>query len=1124
MTTEKYAFLSRLLNNSRLTRRQFLTRAGVAGMALGLPPALTGCGGSSDSARTMEERTLFFNLSHLGSAPDTHVLHIAGKRFPLTPVADAPHVLARASQTNAFLNDANVARQITHHVESMSLPADAVMLAYLTSMEDPDKGTWQMNMIHLVLPTQAHQRAYATISAGATGAFPHSAKRMRYGLPAASSARELMEESMLVDVSDHAQTLIGMHAELASLDPDTAAHVHGSYIAPSPDAVRLAYRLADLGPATVQQAAGQANQNGWATLVPMMNNRVQPPAPFKKGDGRLNLYRPDWNSQVDMDVAYALRAIKPLVANDAALGMDVTSVTKGQPLQPEKIKGKLWSWHEGEAYRERRPVTASEAAPALTINSIATETGLAVGQPTVTNEGGTVKVTLDNVNNWYLRWLGVWLQFRSGDGNKLIPIADLPPDTLQGRTGPSPMDRPYAMFAGMMPPVSVLAGIPIDPGSFAPTIRIPSSAASTEVLYGGLGLSGLKAGIVSDADLAELVRPGVVMTVLVNYVLVTLFMGLGATPTGALISEIAELVAEGLVIVLIDLITGVDLNNASPGEIIQAIVTELALMICTKGVNELIDKLIEKVAPAASAQEVADSIPVVGMIARAVADALDFLEIVETTAEIAVSPPVYSFSMVLTRNVTVTLLPDATSKAFPTKEDNQTFYYKLSYQFDSGPSHVLTAVDLPSIGKGATSLAIPLDGIPLGGKVNVAIAIYVRNASTPVGQSDWCAAQASSGLQPNDASLAPVLTLTNNKIPINAGTTYLHRRRTVLAADGTHRWQNDGNAPPYLPPPGDQQPGLGALRNITVREMTVRNEGYVGYAWQAFSSGVPGCGTDQGQYDYLANLNTDSASAQQGYASSPCGLQSGAQLSYSLLSDDNLNLYLDPGQLYLRPVQLGSSPSFAGTRLAFGQLNAAPAALLLHPAGHVVSINQEHHILETLRLPSAAVDEATAAVHHRARVHSGLGSRPGLMNKPVAAVVSGDGIILVLEASDTNNRIQAFDLGGNPVPYFKGQAEPWFLRLKATAGAIYLDIAVEFGGYIYVLSRDDGGLHRLDIYASQQQGTDPVCTTFNFNAAAIAVDYARTLYALNYQPLTLLGGSLPALTEPSISQWSPPLP
>src|SRR4051794_15570757 len=103
MNMEKYALLSQLLNSSRLTRRQFLAR-GAAGMALGLPPFLSGCGGPSQHGGNITQRTLFFNLSHLGSAAHGHVLNIAGKRFPLTPVADAPHVLALASQTNAFLN------------------------------------------------------------------------------------------------------------------------------------------------------------------------------------------------------------------------------------------------------------------------------------------------------------------------------------------------------------------------------------------------------------------------------------------------------------------------------------------------------------------------------------------------------------------------------------------------------------------------------------------------------------------------------------------------------------------------------------------------------------------------------------------------------------------------------------------------------------------------------------------------------------------------------------------------------------------------------------------------------------------------------------------------------------
>lgn len=56
--------------------------------------------------------------------------------------------------------------------------------------------------------------------------------------------------------------------------------------------------------------------------------------------------------------------------------------------------------------------------------------------------------------------------------------------------------------------------------------------------------------------------------------------------------------------------------------------------------------------------------------------------------------------------------------------------------------------------------------------------------------------------------------------------------------------------------------------------------------------------------------------------------------------------------------------------------------------------------------------DAAAQVQLIAQVKSGKGSRPGLINSPVASAVAPDGMILVLEAG--NNRIQALDLGANP--------------------------------------------------------------------------------------------------------------
>lgn len=140
----------------------------------------------------------------------------------------------------------------------------------------------------------------------------------------------------------------------------------------------------------------------------------------------------------------------------------------------------------------------------------------------------------------------------------------------------------------------------------------------------------------------------------------------------------------------------------------------------------------------------------------------------------------------------------------------------------------------------------------------------------------------------------------------------------------------------------------------------------------------------------------------------------------------------------------------------------------------------------------------------------------------MAAVMTSLGTVLVLESD--NNRIQALDVFGNPVQLFKNQTSPYFLNLDETNGSIYLDIAVEYSGFIYVLSSDQGQtMYRLDIYHPSQTGTAPISKTMSFNAGRIVVDYWRNVYALNYEVLALPNGHLPqtGITEPSVSLWIP---
>jgi hypothetical protein len=759
----------------------------------------------------------------------------------------------------------------------------------------------------------------------------------------------------------------------------------------------------------------------------------------------------------------------------------------------------------------------------MTFTAATPETGLYVAQPVIDGgaDAGALSIDLGNVENWFLRWLGVWVRFYGTNAAAgPIPASQLPADTLSTFQGAHPRgsDTATALFVGILPQADTVAGIPFAPGRFEPVIKKPAQAASMEVLYGGLGLSGS----LDDPDNLRL--PGENATVFFNYFVVSMFMVAGASDMGESARLFIDLCVKGIVEELTVIRTAVENHEVVKPE-------ELVLAFCKTvfdaGASVLIEQIIKFVVVKLAAATIIDSIPAMGTIARAVSVTLDAIELAEATLEAGLSPPLYRFNLVLTHTLSTMIQPQGLNNApgrFPSTAAGETLYYRVSYLFDDGTPHLLEPVDIA--GGSATPIPVTLSSIPLGGRVNIVVGFYIRKAGTPVGQNDWCAAQGSTGLVDNNGATAPAVQVRNVKKPIQASTVYIHTGKTTLDAGGRHAWLSDpdgSHSPAYLPPPGDQQPSLGGLRDITIRQ-----DRYVGYAWQGYSARRTGCASNApGQFDYAANIGVDPVNAEQGYASTGCGLASGMALSYSLLSDDTANVYLDPDQLYLRPVSLGAAPAFPAPAagLALGRLNLASSGLLLHPSGQVVSINNENSKLEMLRMPRKAVDEATASRLHLARTYAGAGSRPGLMRSPVAAAVSSDGVILVLEGSDGNNRIQAFDIGGNAVPYFKKQPRPHFLQLPTSSNALYLDLAVEYSGYLYVLSRADNDVHRLDIYHAEQAATTPICSTTGINAARLAVDFWRSVYTLNYEVLRLPDGSIPAtLTEPSISLWLPPAP
>jgi hypothetical protein len=1139
---------NRDVDSNGTTRREFISFVGAAGASLGMS-ALASDGafaesspGPADDLRGKDAAapaigTLFFNLSHVDGPTSTHTLWFAGRKYVLGRTRDNPQMLADARRDNGFLQLVPDA-QITHYVVGLGSPGDIVKLAYLATNEDASSGTWDMTGMFTPPLILAFQFAYQQARMRKPrGLLPLSMKRRAYNVPAARTLRDLQEEQVLIDPTNFAATMVSVHPDIMAVQPSAWAHIQANYISQDSTTETLARTLRQMGPAIPDGSPGTPGLTPWATMTLVTDADGKP---LKKSDG-LNTYYPNWNPQVSSLMAGALVDVHPLVKNDTVLGTDVTGFNLNDPNNPPppaNVNGKLWARRDGIATIDQATVIADASGAKVVFTNQSADTGLVVGDPTFGTLGdGRVQVTFNNVSNWFLRWLGVWIQFI--DQNQVvIPLNEVENDTYPAEPGPYPraQDRPDAMFLGAVSPAFTIAGIPIQPGTFSPTIKMPAKAASMRIYYTGIGLAG---SMPVGQDSFQFYQAGFLLTAAFNWATVGFFMAVGTADDFAKTTKLIVGIGGGAVAAALSSLTAGITNETGFIKALGSFTANFLKVLLQTGISKVLTEITTAVIGDLAEAAVLDSIPIAGAISEAVAAIIGGIQLAETTLEIAISPPAYVFDLVATHNLSVTFMPSG--GAYAPVGGGNVLYRKVSYLFDNGTAH---ALDNVIVDTSSNMIPITFNDIPFGGQVNIAIGLYVRNAATPPGQNDFCAGFGKTGLVSNtvDRIVPPSggadYIIEQVQRPIDGQTVYIHSAKTALDAKGNHLWQMDTNgthAPPYIPPPNSQGPSLGGFDGITVRQNTGTQAGYVGYAWQAYSRGVSSCVAHApGQFDQMANLNIDMSDggvhAQDGYTNSQnsssnglCGFNKGVAIAYNLLTANARNMYLDTVTNTIRPVTL-DPPTFYGptSNKAFAKLNLTSTRCLLHPAGHIVSINRDFSKIETVRLMSTPQSDADAALYSTARTFSGPGLRAGLMDSPTAAAISPDGAIVVLE--DMNNRMQAFDLGGNALPYFKNQPDVYFFELTETANNLYLDLAVEFSGYLYVISQQPNLVHRLDIYHPSQKGTAPISTTMNLNAAKITVDFWRQLYSLNYEVLLLPNGTIPDFTEPSVSAWLPSLP
>ena len=1135
---------------ANVSRRHFLSSGVGAGLAaLGVAPLLTSCAGGQDDAPAplTHQRTLFVNLAHEDHAGKTYYLTGGGRRFTLTPTADRPEVLAHARQTNAFLR-AVPDDQITHHIENATFASDSVTLCYLSSEIDRQAGTWSMSAVQLYIPPEGAIHAYKGARTKApSGPLPLSAKRQRYGAPAAHSEQDLREERELLDPTSHAATLVGCHPDLMGLDPNVAHTIHSNHVDRSVDVFLLSQKLSrpQYGAAMPEQTPGQPNANGWATLRPIPNDGptgIAGPLKNTKGQhaGRIQ-YQPSLHPDLHTLACRGMTSSIPTVKDDTSIGADATGLEPPGDHPNAALAGAMWLRHDGTTKVDQSPGKLLETDARMTLTQQNGQNGYQVKARSTLN-GDVIRVSL-TILNFFLEFRGVWLQFF--DGDKLLELAELPAyvdGTISAEHHES-NDTATEMFVSMIGPVFTVLSIPTAPGFIQPSFNVPLKATKVRILSSTMSFQGGNA-------YPDTVLQGAIMTGVFNYGATAMLAALGsATLIPALYKSVVIPFLQALTLELIALFN-TELNPQGDDPLVDQLSTPtfwinqaliVAKVLVTAGVSEARKALVGFIAEAITAGAAEDAIPVAGQIMQAISIAVGAINLAETTADLALTPWTYVDDLVFTRDLVVTILKDSGNpNGNPLDPGDDTFpkganSYTVTAMFDDGTPHVQTFALTPPVP--STLPPVVFSKVPLGGYVNVAVA-FVQKATVP-GQPDILLGKGTTGLITNDANAAPSIAIEELSFPISSNTKYQHRQKTALDSNGNHRWAavaaptaNLGNTTCGA---AGTLCGFGA---ISVRQGRAKVRGYVGYAWRGQDSDpnrVANCAV--GQLDQLANLNTDSgnngANAQQGYVVGGCGsVVPGVRVAYSLLSHGAANFYLDTtndAAPMVRQVVLEPTPSITspGSGQAWGVLNFPSDLLLLHPAGHLVSINRRNHKIETHRIPKAPMADADAIVHLLAQIKCGKGSRPGLLDLPVASAISPDGVILVLEAG--NNRIQALDLGANPVRHFNQlsgpNTSPYSLTLGGTDpmdGWQYLDLAVEYTGYLYVLSFNQTSYqYRLDLYHPAQSDNQPIATTLDVNAARLTVDFWRNVYTLNYEVLRLPNGNAARLTEPSVSLWTP---
>ena len=789
--------------------------------------------------------------------------------------------------------------------------------------------------------------------------------------------------------------------------------------------------------------------------------------------------------------------IKQLILSEKTTAAMISPIAQalGSVRADATLENILWTSQHGIA-PGGSSAGGSSSGTQWTLTAVGPRFGVTIPSISFDYSNNTFQLQLTNE---YSRHLAVYVEFMAA--GKVIP-----PSQWTSRLPaqlPASFETDTLKYLGVLTPANHVAGISTTAKPANISFPLPAGATSARLLLGGMG--NQPSGSVVEAV-------GTILTAVLDQAIpAILFTAQDSQPSldpgtwfNSVLADddlVNEVIAAGSFLI----------SNVNP---YQALVTKVPVLL----LGTSLPKLTANIGKNVGSDAIDNAAPMLGWAAQGFQALSSPNDLAQAGSQVLGTPATFTLDLspIMGANLSVTVLPDPARNEWPDAAD----HYSVIATFSGGLSRESTGAMPTST---TEPLVLPFPNVPMDEGVTVSVSIYAKN-NWLCGSGETTATIAKAT---GSATFDVSLNISENRIALSAATQYSHKRKLVYDTNSQqHVWQ-PGPAPTSVSSNTDcSNTGnlLCRLVDITLNEKAQM----LGYAWQASGQGLSPCGQssgDSGQLFAFQNIGVPNPQAALKFPT--CGFPLQSSLVYQRSGPDDesapgnvYNFYLDsqtnaPGAAYqVRSVKLDATTPFnLSQTVSWGVfIENLLIAFVVHPKGYVIGVSYGSSKMEILQLPAEPVADADAP---RAVLTSGPGALPGLLKGPIAVDVTGDGIVLVLEQD--NMRIQAFDVYGNPVPYFPNQS-PFAALKEETPTPSYLDMSVTDDGWIYVLSYVNQGSqatdYRLDLYTST--GTFLGRTT-GVNGAKIFVDSWRRVYTLNYESFLGPGNR----TEPSVSQWIP---